>query len=268
MTKFRQAHLLQKDEKLRRRRHRIDVIHADDDLIVVNKPAGILIDEGFEDDPGVVDQLIAAGHASADDALHAVYPLDPDVSGVCLITRTDAARDQLAAQISDGRLELTYLALVNGHVMDDTGEIELPICPRSEQSNRLKVDAERGHPAVTTWRLVDRFVGFALLACRPISMLHQQVRVHLQAVGLPLAVDPMYGGGTELRLSSFKAGYTPSRRRPERPLIDRQTLHAASLRFLHPVSGEPLTYEAEPPKDFHAALHQLDRFGRIPGPRA
>ena len=106
-------------------------------------------------------------------------------------------------------------------------------------------------------------MGFALLECRPRTAVPGQIRRHLAAVGMPLAVDPVFGGADELMLSSFKAGYRPSRRHGEKPLIARATLHAESVRFRHPKTGAPMRLEAPIPRDFRAALHQLDRFGRI-----
>jgi 23S rRNA-/tRNA-specific pseudouridylate synthase len=128
----------------------------------------------------------------------------------------------------------------------------------------MKVDPEQGERAVTEWRVRDRYVGFGLLECIPRTFVPDQIRAHLEAAGMPLAVDPAYGGGKDVLLSSFKAGYRPSRRRPERPLIQRLSLHAEVLLFTHPVSGERLQFEVPPPHDLRAAIHQLGRFGRMP----
>ena len=90
-----------------------------------------------------------------------------------------------------------------------------------------------------------------------------QVRLHLQAAGMPLAVDTEYGGDPALMLSSFKPDYRPSRRHEERPLIGRISLHALAIESKHPASGAPIRIEAPLPKDFRAALNQLDKHGRI-----
>ena len=140
-----------------------------------------------------------------------------------------------------------------------TSKVTMP-----SRGGRMRLDAKAGYEATTNWNVRDLFVGYAILECRTRPVIPHQIRFQLDAAGLPLAVDPLYGGATELRLSSFKAGYRRSRRHDERPLIDRVSLHVQSLTFPHPRDGHIVRFEAAVPKDFRAAVHQLDRFGRMP----
>jgi 23S rRNA-/tRNA-specific pseudouridylate synthase len=147
--------------------------------------------------------------------------------------------------------------------MRDEGRIESRVGPTG-RGGRWRIDEPTGRSAVTTWTVRDRFVGYVLLECGTVPAMPHQIRLQLEAAGIPLAVDPLYGGATELRLSSFKAGYRPSRRHLEKPLIDRVSLHVQSVSFVHPRDGRKRKFEAPLPKDFRATVHQLSRFGRIP----
>jgi 23S rRNA pseudouridine1911/1915/1917 synthase len=239
------------------------LLHNDAALTVLVKPAGIPIE-------GILEHLRSLGNALADaelptnDALpQAVYPLDPDASGLLLIASTMATASQLRQQMAEGALELRCLALIRGRPGSQSGSTRRPLLDNSVGGGMVRVDEAHGQPAVTDWRLLESYIGFALLECIPRTAVAAQIRVHLQAEGMPLVVDPRYGGGSGLRLSSFKAGYRPSRRREERPLIQRLTLHAQTLAFNHPTTGQRMQFESLPPKDLKAALHQLDRFGRM-----
>jgi len=215
------------------------------------------------DEPGVFETLGAMDGVD-EDSLANVYPLEPDVSGLMLLARDTATLAALESQHADQRLTLTCQTVVRALVQSDAGTLEEPIHTPQQGGGRIRVDAAHGLPAVTQWRLIDSFIGFALLECTPRTRIECQIRVHLQNVGMPLAVDRTFGGADRLMLSSFKAGYRRSQRRPEKPLIERPTLHAWRLKFEHPTTGKPIEFEAPPPKDMRATLHQLDRFGRVP----
>lgn len=245
-------------------RHAIEVLHHDDDLILVNRPAGTWLEGGPGEQTSVAEHLAAKGViAKTGDELHCVTPPDIDASGLLVLARTTTLADHMRGQLVEGTLDLCHLAIVRGPVSQQSGTIDRRITERS-RSGLACIDDRHGQPAITQWRLVECFIGLALLECRPRTAVQSQIRLHLESAGLPLAVDPTYGGADRLMLSSFKSGYRPSRRRPERPLIQRLTLHACSATFEHPRTGGPLRFEAPPPKDFRASLHQLAKYGRIP----
>jgi 23S rRNA pseudouridine955/2504/2580 synthase/23S rRNA pseudouridine1911/1915/1917 synthase len=152
-----------------------------------------------------------------------------------------------------------YYAIVVGVVAGD-GEIDLRVVFDQRHNCVRTTMLPRGKPALTRYRVLQRLAGHTLLECHPVTGRMHQIRVHLAAIGHPLAVDPLYGGGRAVLLSHYKPDYRPSTRRPERPLIDRLTLHAAQITFEHPATGERMTLKAPPPKDLRATITQLGRW--------
>ena len=241
----------------------MELVYHDNDIVVINKPPGMWPEQGLFDEPGVLDLLQKKEGIEAT-GLNCLYSLEQSVSGLMLWTRNEGTQKSLEQQFNEKRLNVVFLALVRTAFPAEDGVIDRPLRKTQGGNQRLHIDEDRGTKAVTEWHLRDRYVGFALLECRPLTSIAQQVRAHLEFAEMPLAVDPLYGGAEYLKLSSFKAGYRPSRRRPERPLIQRPTLHLQSISFKHPNTGDELHFEASFPKDFRATLHQLDRFGRVP----
>lgn len=240
-----------------------EVLHLDDSLIVVNKPPRVSLDLAWDDEPTVLDQLESAGRITADESPVAAYMLEPLLSGLAILARSDVTLADLHRQMAEGVLVLSCLAIVRGRAGSSEGVIDQPVGAKNRTNTLLRIDPEAGRPAVTRWQVRDTYIGAALLDCTTQPADPNQIRVHLSHVGLPLMVDAAYGGGSALLLSSFKAGYRPSGRHPERPLIDRVSMHVQRVQMRHPATGAPLTLEAGLHKDFRAALHQLDRFGRI-----
>ncbi len=128
----------------------------------------------------------------------------------------------LAGQFQAHRVGKTYLALVRGQPATDGGIVDQRIGP-SGKAGVMRIDPA-GKRAITKWRVKERFYGYCLLECRPVTGRTHQIRVHLQHIDLPLAVDPVYGGSEGLLLSDIKMGYKRSTRKPERPLISRPSL--------------------------------------------
>ncbi len=244
------------------RREKLEVVLLDTDFIVVNKPVGMWPKHGVLGEAGVFDEL-AGIDGIAEESLANVFPIEPDISGLMLLSRNEETLQDFRNQVADRRLTLTCLAIVRATLLHESGEIDCPLVDATHGGGHVRVDRNKGQPALTEWRTRDSYVGFALLECVPRSFVPHQVRAHLTEMGLPLAVDKLFAGSAELMLSSFKAGYRKSNRHPERPLIMRPTLHSSELVLRHPRSGDEMKFEASPPKDFRATLHQLDRFGRI-----
>jgi len=239
----------------------LGVLHQDDHLIIVNKPSGMWPEGGPSALPNVFEQIKDLVPGSSPSPL---YPLETPISGLMVWAVTDQARQDLEAQFLDQRMTVTYLAVVRARVTEESGIIDLPLRVPGREGGPVRVDEKSGAPAVTHWQLRDSFIGFALLECVPKTRICGQIRAHLPAADMPLAVDAAYRGASELLLSSFKANYRRSKRRPERPLIRRPALHAASVSLELPGSGEQKEWTAALPKDMRATLHQLDRFGRLP----
>ncbi len=233
------------------------IIHVDAELVVVDKPADLLSVPGRSADPSVIELLRESPSLSDNPACRVVHRLDRDASGVLVLARTLAAQQSLVRQFAHRDVEKTYLALVSGYVPED-GEVNLPLTI-DVRRQIARVAGARGKPSCTRYHIAQRLAGHTLLECQPITGRMHQIRAHLAAIGFPLAVDPLYGGGQAVLLSSFKSGYRPSRKHDERPLIDRLTLHALRITFAHPATGERTTFEAAPPKDLRATISQLGR---------
>jgi 23S rRNA pseudouridine955/2504/2580 synthase len=187
-----------------------------------------------------------------------VHRIDKGTSGAVLVAKHIESERRLREDFEGQRIEKRYLALVEGEVALVDGEtetIDAAIAPDRRRSGRMRL-APEGKQARTRVRVERRYRGFTLLACEPLTGRTHQIRVHLAGRGFPLAVDPQYGHRDKLFLSELKRGYRPKRGRPETPLIDRLTLHAAGLRF--PTStGERCEVEAPLPADWLRLEKQL-----------
>lgn len=236
-----------------------DILFSDDDIVLVAKPAGVWPREGIFDAPGVFDELIDFDNG---ETLYQVYPLEMEISGVGLYARNEKAAMALVESFDCGAATVRYQCIAGISVFTEEGQLQTNIDDKAVRDSGI-FGIRNYETHITTWKKVDSFVGYALLECTPQQRTPLQVRKHLADGHMPLAVDAIFGGGRELMLSSFKKGYRKSKRRPERALIARPSLHLLRTQFPHPISGDMLTYEAEYPKDFRAALHQLDRFARM-----
>ena len=264
---------------------RIPILHEDGLVLAVDKPPGLAVEperwaRGNASVAGALLELaLERSDAGPDDPARSsgslefrprlVHRLDKDTSGVLLVAKTVEAERRLRAAFDAGEVEKTYLALVEGeHPLADgeSDQIDLPIGPDERKSGRMRVDRASGKPSQTRLRVEQRFRGFTLLRCQPLTGRTHQIRVHLREVGFPLAVDPMYGRRNELYLSQIKRGYRKKPGHVESPLIDRLTLHASSIEFPDPAASAPVAsgggrirVEAPLPKDFERALKQLGK---------
>jgi 23S rRNA-/tRNA-specific pseudouridylate synthase len=181
---------------------------------------------------------------------------------VLIVAKSLDAQKWLTLQFMENQVEKHYLALVEGEVQEETGNVDLRIKPASRRSTRMKATETAGRESWTEYRAVERFRGYTLLDVRPKTGRTHQVRVHLSAIGHPLAIDDMYGRKTELYLSDLKRNYHPPKDRPEPPIMDRLTLHADSVRFRPGPDAEHLQIDAPLPKDFGHLLRCLRKYRR------
>jgi 23S rRNA pseudouridine1911/1915/1917 synthase len=213
------------------------VVHDDGDLVVIDKPAGMVVHPAAGHHEGtLVHALLGLGGAwsTVGGAVRPglVHRLDKGTSGLMLAARTDEAHRALAAQLADRTLSRTYLAIVRGDLGGDERVVDGPIGRHPRDRLRMAVVAG-GRPARTRVRPVERRGGHTLVQCDLETGRTHQIRVHLAALGHPVAGDEVYG-----------------RTRPGDP--DRPMLHAHRLRFRHPTTGEAMSFESAPPADFAA----------------
>ncbi|MCB1003343.1 MAG: RluA family pseudouridine synthase [Acidimicrobiales bacterium] len=222
------------------------VLHEDEDVLVVDKPAGLVVHPGAGHDRGTLVQgalAHAPGLAGVGDPARpgVVHRLDHGTSGLLVLAKRDDAYDSLVAQFGARTVERRYRALVWGHPDDDVGLVDAPIGRSIRRPTRMTVSAS-GREARTRYEVQQRFtapVEVALLACRLETGRTHQIRVHLSAIGHPVVGDDQYGG--ERGVLS-----------PGRPL-----LHAETLGFVHPGTGRPVSFRSALPADFRDVLERL-----------
>jgi 23S rRNA pseudouridine1911/1915/1917 synthase len=242
------------------------IVYEDDDLIVVDKPAGLVVHPASGHPTGtLVNALLAHCGASLSGVGGVkrpgiVHRLDKDTSGLLVVAKNDRAHQGLAAQFADhgrtGPLVRTYSALVWGVPDRKTGTIDAPLDRSSSHRDRMAVVRPgKGREAVTHYEVEARFAGdtgapvAALVACQLETGRTHQIRVHMAHLGHPLIGDPVYGSGFKT-----KAGLLAPRAKAAVENFSRQALHARELGFAHPRSGEELHFESALPSDFQALI--------------
>jgi 23S rRNA pseudouridine1911/1915/1917 synthase len=211
------------------------IAYEDDHLLVVDKPAGLVVHPAAGHASGTLVQALAGLSAGGDpERPGIVHRLDRDTSGLLVVARTEEAYEGLRTLVRRHALEREYLALVRGRPRSRTGRIEAPIGRDRRVPTRRSLDTDAPKDAVTHFELVELFDGHALLRVRLETGRTHQIRVHLAAIGLPVVGDPVYGA-------------------PE-PTLGRQFLHAARLAFVHPVTGLPVEVVSPLPADLEGAL--------------
>ena len=204
----------------------IVVLHVDDACIVVEKPSGLLSVPGRGEH--LQDCLATRVQAQFADAL-VVHRLDMATSGLMLFARGAAAQRALSRAFERREVHKRYVAVVHGRVEPDQGEIDLPLLADWPNRPLQKVDHAHGKPSLTRWRVTEATADRTRLELEPVTGRAHQLRVHLRAIGHPILGDALYAPPEVLASA------------------DRLLLHAARLRFLHPISGEPLQIESAVP---------------------
>ena len=215
------------------------VAWEDEHLLVVDKPAGVVVHPGAGHATGtLVHGLLALDAAGGDeDRPGIVHRLDRDTSGLLVVARSDTAHERLQESIRRREVERRYVALVKGSPRSRSGRIEAPIGRDRIDRTRHSLDTPTPRAAVTLFEVVERLGPRALLAVTLETGRTHQIRVHLEAIELPIAGDPVYGVSGDLEL-------------------ERQFLHAGRLAFDHPITSERIDVESPLPEDLAAALER------------
>jgi 23S rRNA pseudouridine1911/1915/1917 synthase len=216
----------------------LDVVHEDADVLVVNKPAGLVVHPGSGNWAGTMMNALLHHAPALGELARAgiVHRLDKDTSGLLVVAKNEPAQTSLVRQLQARTVKRTYLALARGSV-EAAGTVDAPIGRHRVHRTRMAVVAD-GKPAVTHYRVKRRFPAHTLLECDLETGRTHQIRVHLASIGHPIEGDPVYAGRGE-------------------KLLDRQALHAWKLAFAHPQTGKAMRFEAPLPDDFAALLKSL-----------
>jgi RluA family pseudouridine synthase len=246
----------------------IAVLYEDEQLLALNKPGGLLVSPDRYDPnrPNLMKLLhrdIERGapwaRARGLNYLMNAHRLDFETTGVILLAKNKPALVCLANQFGSEKPRKTYLALVRGAPAQDQFETEARLAPHPLQKGLMRVVVKDGKRSHTQFRVLERFKGYLLLECRPLTGRTHQIRAHLRHLRLPIVGDPLYGGPC-LFLSTLKPDYRQKSSHAERPLIDRVALHAQELAITHPTTAVETTITAPWPKDMTVAVKYLRRF--------
>ena len=220
----------------------LDIYYEDDDLIVVNKPSGMVVHPAPGNYTGtLVNALIYhtnnLSKVNTNIRPGIVHRIDADTSGLLLVAKNDKSHDILAEAIQKKEVVREYIALVEGIIMEDTATIDAPIGRDKKDRKKMTVTSENSKDAVTHIRVLERYKDSTLIRCKLETGRTHQIRVHLSYIGHPVVNDPVYG---------------------HKKLIDKdfgQMLHAEKLGFVHPTTKEYMEFTAEPPKRFQEILN-------------
>jgi 23S rRNA pseudouridine1911/1915/1917 synthase len=239
----------------------LDIVYEDDDVLVVNKPAGMVVHPGHGNYNGtLVNALAYYLHLSPDVEDERmgvlVHRIDKDTSGLLVVAKNPAAQLNLADQFFVHSIDRIYTAVVWGNIAEDEGTISGTIGRDPNDRLRFRVydDPEKGKWAVTHWRVLERFGFITVVECRLETGRTHQIRVHMSSIGHPLFNDERYGG-SEIRQGTIYAKYRQFIQNCF-ALCPRQALHARTLGFTHPTTKERLHFEAALPDDMSALIEK------------
>lgn len=227
----------------------VDIVYEDDDIIVVNKPKGMVVHPANGNPDGT---LVNAIMAICKDSLSGiggeirpgiVHRLDKDTSGLLIVAKNDKAHVNMSEQIKNHEVEKTYIALVKGFVKENEATINMPI-GRSTKDRKKMAVSKNGKNAVTHFKVIERFVNYTLLEVKIETGRTHQIRVHLSQIGYPIVGDAVYSNGKN------EWG------------IEGQCLHAKSLKFKHPITGKEMFIEAPMPEYFENIIKELEKRGK------
>ena len=224
----------------------LDVVYEDDDVIVVNKPSGLVVHPApGHPDGTLVNALLFHCGASLSGVGGALRPgivhrIDRDTSGLIIAAKNDYAHQFLSAQLADHTLARTYECIVVGNLREDSGTVDAPIARDSRDRKRMAV-VPGGRRAVTYWTVLARYPGYTHVQCRLETGRTHQIRVHMAYLGHPILGDTVYGAKKPV------------------PGLTGQCLHAVGLQFIHPRTKELVSLSCPLPGEFTAALRKIDR---------
>ena len=248
----------------------LDIVYEDDTLLLINKLPGMVVHPGHGNYTGTLVHALAYHFdnlpMNSSERPGLVHRIDKDTSGLLVIAKTEAAMTHLAKQFEAKTSEREYVALVWGNVADDQGTIEGNLARHLKDRMQMAVfaDPEIGKPAITHYKVLERFGYVTLISCQLETGRTHQIRAHLKHIGHPLFNDERYGGHLILKGTTFTK---------YKQFIDncfkalpRQALHAKTLGFIHPTTGEMMRFDTDLPQDLEDCIEKWRNYSKSHGP--
>ncbi|MCX6148188.1 MAG: RluA family pseudouridine synthase [Candidatus Kapabacteria bacterium] len=241
-------------------KNEFSIVFEDEQIVVVNKPAGLLtIPDRYNLSLPSLDSILRQKYGE----IFIVHRLDRETSGIMVFAKDAESHRHLSLQFQNHFVSKIYDAVVKGIVQKDEIDIDIPIVAHPSKKG-LSMPSARGKESRTILKVKERFKDSTWTECNLITGRHHQLRVHVAAIGHPLLVDFMYGGGTEFLLSSIKKKkFNLKKHTEEKPIMNRISMHAKSLVFAHPKTEEKISFEVPHPKDFAAMLNVLHKYSAL-----
>ncbi|NAS11779.1 RluA family pseudouridine synthase [Poritiphilus flavus] len=244
----------------------LDIVYEDEALLVVNKPAGMVVHPGHGNYSGTLINALLYHienlPVNSNERPGLVHRIDKDTSGLLVIAKTELAMTHLAKQFFDKTSEREYVALVWGNVSEDQGTIEGAIGrnPRNRLQMQVFPDGDQGKEAITHYKVLERFGYVTLVSCTLETGRTHQIRVHMKHIGHTLFNDERYGGDKILKGTSF----TKYKQFVDNAfkVLPRQALHAKTLGFKHPLSGEFMRFDSEIPEDMQQCVEKWRQYAQ------
>jgi 23S rRNA pseudouridine1911/1915/1917 synthase len=222
----------------------LDIIYEDDDVMVINKPSGLVVHPGNGNKENTLVNALV-NHSNKLSKINGefrpgiVHRIDKDTSGLLLVAKTDEAHISLSNQLKEKSINRVYIALVKGVINHDTGEIDAPIGRDEKDRKKMTVTSKNSKNAVTHFRVLKRFKNATLIECKLDTGRTHQIRVHMKYINHPVINDPVYYNNKNNK--SFG-----------------QMLHAKTIGFIHPITNKYMEFSVEPPKEFNDILKEYE----------
>ena len=217
----------------------LNIVYEDDDIIVVNKESGMVVHPAVGNTSGTLVNALM-GYSELSNVNKGFRPgivhrIDKDTSGLLLVAKNDKAHLFLEEELKEHKINRTYIALVHGVIKHDTGEIDAPIGRDKLDRKKMAVTSENSKPAITHFRVIERYKNTTLIECKLETGRTHQIRVHMKYIGYPIVNDPVYS--RDKNIDGFG-----------------QMLHAKSISFIHPKTKEKMTFNVDVPDEFNKIL--------------
>ena len=237
----------------------LNIVYEDDYLMLINKPYDMVVHPAGGHPSGTLVNgltFYCQNLSQVNGPLKAgiVHRLDRDTTGVMLVIKSDVVHSHIAMQFEKRHVKKEYIAVVEGEIMFDSDEINLPIGRHKSERQKMAVRRDDGKDAMSIYEVMERFRGYTLVKIKPKTGRTHQIRVHMRAIGHPVVADFMYSNHESCYLSDL---LEKERESGEVPIIDRQALHAHRIEFFHPIQNRKMEFQADLPEDISLLVKTL-----------